>query len=198
MSEDADLSVAVTQLMKGVVYRETHEVPWRHLTALQGQVRDYVAVMGLTVLVDEAEGYAFLRTRPTDELEDGRVPLPRLVARRSLSLHVSLLLALLRKKLAEHDATGGDSRLVLSRDQIVETLRVFLPATTKETRLVDQIDSTITKVVDLGFLRRIPDAEAFEVRRIIKAFVDAEWLSGFDEALAAYLDELTGGDGEDI
>jgi hypothetical protein len=194
---DADLSIAVTQLMKGVVYRDTHEVPWRHLTALQGQVRDFVAVMGLTVLIDEAEGYAFLRTRPADEQEDGRAPLPRLVARRSLSLHVSLLLALLRKKLAEHDATGGDSRLVLSRDQIVETLRVFLPSTTRETRLVDQIDATITKVVDLGFLRRIPDAEAYEVRRIIKAFVDAEWLSGFDDALTAYLDELTGGDTED-
>jgi hypothetical protein len=198
MAEDADLSIAVTQLMKGVVYRDTHEVPWRHLTALQGQVRDYVAVIGLSVLVDEAEGYAFLRSRPADEQEDGRAPLPRLVARRSLSLHVSLLLALLRKKLAEHDATGGDSRLVLSRDQIVETLRVFLPATTRETRLVDQIDGTITKVVDLGFLRRIPDAEAYEVRRIIKAFVDAEWLSGFDDALGAYLNDLAGGETEDV
>lgn len=108
-------------------------------------------------------------------------------------MHVSLLLALLRKKLAEHDATGGDSRLILSRDQIVQTLRVFLPATTRETRLVDQIDATIAKVVDLGFLRRVPNAEAYEVRRIIKAFVDAEWLSGFDDALATYLDELTDG-----
>lgn len=197
MAEDADLSIAVTQLMKGVVYRDTHEAPWRYLTALQGQVRDFVAVMGLTVLLDEAEGYAFLRSRPADEQEDGRAPLPRLVARRSLSLHVSLLLALLRKKLAEHDATGGDSRLVLSRDQIVETLRVFLPATTRETRLVDQIDGTITKVVDLGFLRRIPDAEAYEVRRIIKAFVDAEWLSGFDDALSAYLEDLVGSDSEE-
>lgn len=76
MAEDADLSIAVTQLMKGVVYRDTHEVPWNHLTALQGQVRDFVAVMGLTVLIDEAEGYAFLRSRPTDEQEDGRPPLP--------------------------------------------------------------------------------------------------------------------------
>ena len=191
--DDADLSVAVTQLMKGVVYRDTHEAQWRHLTALTAQVRDYVAVMGLTVVVDEAEGYAFLRSRPDEEQESGRPPLPRLVARRSLSMHVSLLLALLRKKLAEHDATGGgESRLVLTREQIIETLRVFLAAGTDEARLFDQIDAVVSKCVDLGFLRRVPDSDAFEVRRIIKAFVDAEWLSGFDAALAAYLAELTG------
>lgn len=190
--DDADLSIAVTQLMKGVVYRDTHEAQWRHLTALRAQVRDYVAVMGLTVVVDEAEGYAFLRTRPENEEETGRPALPRLVARRSLSMHVSLLLALLRKKLAEHDATGGDVRLVLTREQMVEILRVFLAAGTNEARLFDQVDAVISKVVDLGFLRRIPESDAFEVRRIIKAFVDAEWLSGFDEALAAYLEEISG------
>lgn len=190
--DEADLSVAVTQLMKGVVYREAHDTQWRHLTALQAQVRDYVAVMGLTVVVDEAEGYAFLRSRPDGEAEDGRPALPRLIARRSLSLHVSLLLALLRKKLAEHDATGGDSRLVLGREQIVEMLRVFLPAGSNEARLFDQIDAVIGKAADLGFLRRIPDSGSFEVRRIIKAFVDAEWLSGFDDALASYLRDLTG------
>ena len=189
---DADLSIAVAQLMKGVVYRDTHETQWRHLTELAPQVRDHVAVMGLTVVIDEAEGYAFLRSRPDDEQDSERVPLPRLVARRSLSMHVSLLLALLRKKLAEHDAVGGDSRLVLTREQIVETLRVFLAPAANEARLFDQIDAVVAKCVDLGFLRRIPltDADAFEVRRIIKAFVDAEWLSGFDDALAAYLAEL--------
>ncbi|HEV2345486.1 MAG TPA: DUF4194 domain-containing protein [Actinocrinis sp.] len=190
---DAELSVAVTHLMKGVVYRDSHETVWRHLTALQARVRDYVAVMGLTVVVDEAEGYAFLRSKPVDEAEPA---LPRLIARRSLSLHVSLLLALLRKKLAEHDASGGDARLVLIREQIVETLRVFLGDTTNEARLFDQIDAVIGKVADLGFVRRIANSDAFEVRRIIKAFVDAEWLVGFDAALAAYLAQLTVGEVE--
>lgn len=193
---EAELSIAVAQLMKGVVYRDTHENAWRHLMALPAQVRDYVGVMGLTVLIDEAEGYAFLRSKPADEVDESGPVLPRLIARRSLSLHVSLLLALLRKKLAEHDAAGGDSRLVLTREQIVETLRVFLGATTNETRLFDQIDTVIGKVVDLGFLRRVADDEAYEVRRIIKAFVDAEWLAGFDAALAAYLAQLTGAEVE--
>lgn len=192
---DAELSVAVTHLMKGVVYRDSHETVWRHLTALQARVRDYVGLMGLTVVIDEAEGYAFLRSKPV-EVDEADPALPRLIARRSLSLHVSLLLALLRKKLAEHDASGGDARLVLTREQIVETLRVFLGDTTNEARLFDQIDTVIGKVADLGFVRRIADSDALEVRRIIKAFVDAEWLAGFDAALAAYLAQLTVGEVE--
>ena len=52
---ELSLPLAVTQLMKGVVYRDTHEAAWRHLLQLQPQVRDYVAVMGLIVVVDEAE-----------------------------------------------------------------------------------------------------------------------------------------------
>ena len=79
--------------------------------------------------------------------------LPRLVPRRSLSFQVSLLLALLRKKLAEFDAQSGDTRLMLTRAQIAEMVRVFLPATSNEARLLDQIDTHINKVVDLGFLR---------------------------------------------
>ncbi len=90
-------------------------------------MRDYVAVLGLELVLDEAEGYAFLRSRPSRRTMMRRPRLPRLVARRPLSFPVSLLLALLRKKLAEFDAGGGDTRLVLTRDEIVELIRVFLP-----------------------------------------------------------------------
>ncbi len=188
---EPDLSLAVTQLMKGVVYRDTHERAWRHLLQLQPQVRDYVAVLGLQVVVDEAEGYAFCRQRPPDEARGDNAapenPLPRLIPRRPLSFHVSLLLALLRKKLAEFDAQGGDTRLMLSRDQLAETMRVFLPATSNEVRLADKIDAHIGKAVDLGFLRPSKNAEpVYEVRRILKAFVDAQWLADFDARLAEY------------
>ena len=68
---------------------------------------------------------------------------------------MSLLLALLRKKLAEFDAGGGDTRLVLSRDDIVDLVRVFLPDGPNEAKLIDQIETTINKVVELGFLQKL-------------------------------------------
>jgi hypothetical protein len=191
---ELDLPLAVTQLMKGVVYRDTHDKAWRHLLQLQPQVRDYVAVMGLTVIIDEAEGYAFMRSRPEEEDADSdRPPLARLIARRSLSFHVSLLLALLRKKLAEFDASNSDTRLMLSRNQIVDMVRLFLPATSNEARLVDQIDSYIAKVTELGFLRTVKNSDSlFEVRRILKAFVDGQWLADFDRHLTEYAALLAG------
>lgn len=187
------LSVVVTHLMKGVVYRDAHEKVWHQLLPLQAQVRDHVAVLGLTVVVDEAEGYAFLRSHP-DLDEDEQSTIPRLVPRRALSFHVSLILALLRKKLAEFDASGADTRLILSRDQLVEVVRTFMPESTNEARLIDQIDTHLNKIVDLGFLRRIKGQDAmFEVRRILKAFVDGQWLAEFDARLAEYAAQLGGG-----
>lgn len=185
---ELDLSLVVVALMKGVVYRDEHDKTWRHLIPLQAQARDYFDVMGLTVVVDESEGYAFLRSRPDDDTEPAR---PRLVARRTLSYPVSLLLALLRKKLAEFDATDSETRLVLTREQIVETVRLFVPDSSNEARLVDQIDTTIGKVVDLGFLRRVKGQDAtYEVRRVIKAFVDGQWLAELDRRLADYARSL--------
>jgi Domain of unknown function (DUF4194) len=71
----------------------------------------------------------------------------------------------------------------------------FWPTSTNEARLVDQIDTLIGKVVDLGFLRRIKDQVGlFEVRRILKAFVDGQWLADFDARLAEYAQALSGDD----
>jgi hypothetical protein len=190
------LSRVLIGLMKGVVYRESDALLWQDLLTLQARVRDYVSVLGLELMFDEAEGYAFLRTRP---IADGEPELPRLVQRRALSFPVSLLLALLRKKLAESDAGGGEagnsSRLILTRDEVVELIRVFLPSGSNEAKLIDQVETHLNKIIELGFVRRLKAPggdQAFEVRRILKAFVDAQWLSEFDQRLAGYQAQLEG------
>src|SRR5207237_553315 len=85
-------------------YREGDERQWAALLNLQARVRDYAAVLGLELILDEAEGHAFLKSRPESADDDASARLPRLVARRPLSFPVSLLLALLRKWLGEFDA----------------------------------------------------------------------------------------------
>ncbi|MFB7889325.1 DUF4194 domain-containing protein [Cellulosimicrobium cellulans] len=211
-ARDPELSVVVTSLLKGVVYRESGEALWRDLLAREAQVRDTVAMMGLQVVVDEGDGYAYLRSQPEHE-RDERVP--RLIPRRELPFDVSLLLALLRKRLAQADSEGGETRLVLARTEIVDLLRVFLAqdagAAANEARLVDRVDGLVRRVVELGFLRpagrpdpdgapeggaapvedgdpAAGDARRYEVRRILKAFVDAQWLADFDARLAQYLE----------
>jgi hypothetical protein len=189
------LTSAVVPLLRGVIYHDSDPRTWQVILGLHAAIRDFVAVLGLDLIVDEAEGYAFLRSRP--ESGDPVAPAqPRLIARRPLSFPVSLLLALLRKKLAEFDAGGGDTRLVLARDGIVELLRVFLPEGSNEAKLMDQIETHVNKIVELGFLRRLKAASGssphYEVRRILKAYVDGQWLAEFDAKLAAYRQQLSG------
>ncbi|MFZ3125893.1 MAG: DUF4194 domain-containing protein [Acidovorax sp.] len=185
-----DLSAVVIPLLRGVVYRDEDATLWAALQALRARVSDYVAVLALELVLDEAEGYAFVRSRAQED-DEAAARLPRLVRRQPLTFHVSLLLALLRKKLAELDAGGGETRLILSRDEVVEMVRIFMPASSNDARLIDQIETHLNKVIELGFVRRLKlshagQAPVYEVRRILKAFVDAQWLAEFDERLQAY------------
>ncbi|MGB7512345.1 MAG: DUF4194 domain-containing protein [Pelodictyon phaeoclathratiforme] len=182
-----ELASIVVPLLKGVIYQEDSPALWGSLLNLMAAVRDYVAVLGLELILDEAEGYAFLRSNSEGDPE-GTNSAPRLMARRQLSYPVSLLLALLRKKLAEFDAGAGDTRLILSRDEVVELIRIFLPPASNEVKLIDQVDATLNKIADLGFIRRLRgERQMIEVRRIIKAFIDAQWLADFDKRLDEYL-----------
>lgn len=178
------LPTVMIALMKGVVERDHAPVSWQDLMRCTSQVRDYLRVVGLELILNEVEGYAYLRQRL--EIE-GETPLPRLVPRRQLSFSVSLTLALLRRRLAEADARSGDRQLVLTREEIHDLVRHILGTSSNEAKLADKRDRDIERIVELGFLRPMArDDSMFEVRRILAAFVDAQWLSAFDERLTAY------------
>ena len=131
-------SVALIALMRGVIEREGHPVAWAALLSRTEAVRDHVAVLGLDLKLDETEGFAYLaQTEPVE----GEPKLPRLVPRRQLSYPVSLLLALLRKKLVEHDAMSSDPRLILSREAIAEMVVLFLLDAANQARQQGRIDA---------------------------------------------------------
>jgi len=178
------LSAVVIALCKGLIDREADTKLWQWLLNIQLAVGEYVETLGLDLILDEAEGYAFLRAREYGDDED---KLPRLIARRQLSFHVSLLLALLREKMAESDASGGETRVIVSRDEVVEMIRIFLPDGSNEVRLIDQVDSYINQIVKMGFARHLKGGDnMLELHRIIKSFVDAQWLAEFDQRLSEY------------
>jgi hypothetical protein len=179
-----DLPHVLITLMKGVLERESAPTLWQGLLAHQARVRDHMCVIGLDLILDEAEGHAYLRQKQQME---GGPELPRLVTRRQLGFSLSLMLALLRKKLAEHDAMSGETRLVVTAADILDMVRLFLPTTTNEARLKERVDRDIDRVIDLGFLRPLKGRDdTYEVRRIMRSFVDAQWLGQLNERLAAY------------
>ncbi|GAB3539015.1 DUF4194 domain-containing protein [Arthrobacter tecti] len=183
-----ELPGVVTRLFKGVVYAEADEKTWQSLVELTSHVRDYVAVLGLDLILDEAEGYAFLRSR-----EDPDGALPRLIPRRQLTFNVSLLLALLRGRMLEFDTNSSEVRLIMTEQDIADMVSVFLPESSNEARVLDRLSTDIKKVIELGFLRKMRGQPGtYEVARILKAFVDAQWLEEFDARLADYRASLAG------
>jgi hypothetical protein len=183
---------AIIRIMQGVIYRESDEDTWLTLDRHGAAVRDHFSAIGVEVVLDETEGYAYLRTRPDAE---GEEPLPRLVRRRRLTYNVSLLLVLLRKRLVEFETSGSEGKLVVTTEQIVEMLRLFLTGSTNEARVVDTAEATIRKAAELGFLRQLRgQADNWEVRRILKAYVDAETLFDFAGKLQEYAGTVVGDD----
>ena len=173
-------------LLQGVLYQNEQAELWGQLLSFQAQIHDYVSIIGLQLLIDEGEGFAYLRQRVAQE-DNSDTELPRLIQKRQLSFPLSVLCVLLRKKLLEQDASGGDTRVILTEEQIIQMMQIYLPSANNEVKIVNQISMVINKAIELGVLRRlVTDTKRFEVKRIIKALIDADWLANLDMKLAQY------------
>lgn len=171
----------VISLLGGLVTREDHPKRWNELVKYRSDVMAYLQVMGVELFLDDAEGHAFIRQRRSDDDD-----FPRLVRSHALSFMASLMLALLRKRMLEQDATG-DTRLVLTRDQVSALVRPFFGQLDNEPKFFDQIDRSILRIKDMGFLRPLTGRrDEYEVRRVLAAFVDAQWLHNLQAGLDAY------------
>ncbi|MDA3937831.1 MAG: DUF4194 domain-containing protein [Spirochaetia bacterium] len=180
------LPVLLIYLLKGVMHQEDDIKRWQNLLDFQGPVQDYLAVIGLELVLFEDEGFAYLRNRERTEEEAER---PQLIVRRPLSYSVSLLLAQLRRKMAEHDASSGEERLIINKQEIVDLMGTFYTSGSNEVQFTRKIGSVLQKVADLGFIRFIGEKkDKIEVKRILKAFVDAQWLQEFDLRLKEYIE----------
>lgn len=183
-----DAKVATTLLFKGLFYKSDNEKAWLELLEnSRGVIGEYFETIGLSVVVDEVESYAYLKTI---EVEDDTPQLPKLINTRELSYKVSLLCVLLRKKIVDFEMQNESSRAVISKEDIVANILLFLPQKFNEVKLYKEVDSTIKKVEDLGFLKRLKSGENnYEIKSSIKAFVDAQWLGEFEKRLEEYKEQ---------
>lgn len=180
-------------LLKGIVYSHQEEV-WNALMLPENErdVRNYFADIHLDVIIDKAEGYAYLKqqqpqsTEETEEAEQEATP--RLIRKRQLTFHVSLLCLLLRKYLIENDQEGESTKAILSREEIENQMKLYLKDSSNEAIAYRQIENAIRKVEDEGFLRRMKtEQEQYEVNRIIKAFVNADQINDLLERYKEYV-----------
>ncbi len=180
-----DARVAIIILLKGIFYKDENEKAWAELIENSfAKIKEYFEVIGLDILVDESEGYAYLKNI---EYEEENEIVPRLIQKRELSYKVSLLCVLLRKEIVDFDMQNESTRVVISKEDIQKELLLYLPQNYNEVKVFKDIDSTIKKVEELGFLKKLKNQEDnYEIKRSLKAFVDASWLKNFDEKLKEY------------
>lgn len=186
--------VLVRLLREGVLYDEDAD-RWATLLNRAREVEAYMLRIGLRLVVVETRGYAYVRA--AEPPDDGEKPLPGLVHRSQLNYNVSLLLALLRKHLADSEAAGGEVAPLLSFREIAEMMLSFLPASTDEIKLRKRVSGALDRAVKMGFVRPSrANGDEFRVMPVIEAFVDASWLGAFAERMEEYrrYAESRGGD----
>lgn len=180
--QEQSLSRAAVALLKGIVSRGRDEQVWQDILSSQTGLKDYFSRIGLILIVDELDEFAYLR-------QDERSGLPRIVSRYPLSFALSMLLVQLRKALGEYDRSQSGSRLVLGLDDIVRRMEPFLPAATNEMKFRQSIEHLVNSALSMGFLQKIKGKDTdYEVRPMIRSFVDAQWLDRFDQKLTEYVE----------
>lgn len=175
-------------LLKGVVYSHNEKV-WDELLKPENEtdVKKYFADINLDLIIDKSEGYAYLKQSEEEEDES-----PKLIEKRQLNFHVSLLCLLLRKHLIENDREGESSKAILSKDEIINLVKPFYRETTNEANQQKQIETAMKRIIEEGFLRKMKtEDEQYEINRIIKAFVNADVVKDSLDKLQTYANQIS-------
>lgn len=186
LPEFRDWSIPAVRLLQGVVYSDEPKV-WDVLLRAQSSVEVYFARIGLQLVVDESEGYAFLRQWPEDDLPEGSESLPKLLRKIPLGYGPTLLAVLLREELRRFEEEDiHNERCVVETAVLFDQWKVFFSTQADEVRQHRDLGSALHKLEDLGFVRKFSDSpEAWEIRRILKSRLAVAELERLKEQLTA-------------
>jgi hypothetical protein len=189
-NDQATIGIPAVMLLRGILYREKTQA-WDLLLRYRGRLETYFEVLGVILIVDEAEGYAYLRQKPVTAETAEDEAFPRLMSRRRLSYPLTLLLVLLRKRLLEFETLGNETRLILSERDMIEMMRIYWSEVeTNERKREDQLILHIKKLATYGFLKALKAEKGrYEVNNILKAYVPIEELKTILEKLKNYAQE---------
>ena len=177
MTEDRDTprethpwSVAAVRLLQGVVYAEEEKV-WNLVLGSQSPLESYFTNLGLLLVVDESEGFAYLRQLEEDEYPVGQAALPKLFRRVPLSYRATLLCVLLRDRLRQFEEEEVDNeRCLVETATLLADWKTFFPIDQDEVQKQKELRSALRKLEDLKLIRKFGDTpETWEVRPILKA-----------------------------
>ncbi len=186
----APFADVLVKLLQGPIYDES-KTAWNDLLIHQKQINIYLEQMGLELIVEKNDGYAFLRQIELDE--SGRTI--GLIRRLSLTFEQTLLCVLLREWIDEFETGITDNpSLYISHQDFRDRIEIFFKDQSNKVKLIKELDRYIKDMIKFGFLKpanfteqagedATQEVQLYEVRRIIKSRITSDKLEEFKNKL---------------
>lgn len=184
-----DWSIAAVRLLQGVVQTEDGRV-WDVLLQNVSQIEQHVARLGLQLVLDESEGLAYLKQFSEDEIPSGYEAIPKLFRSTRLTFGQTILCVILRELLRrfEEEVVGSD-RCTVDESDLVDQWKGYFPSYGDEVRQQRELQSTLRKLEEIGFVRRVSnEPPSWEIRRILKARLTIDELERLHRQLQAVVE----------
>lgn len=179
-----DWSIAAVKLLQGAIESDETKA-WNLLASNRTTLEEFMARLGLAIVVNDQEGFAYLVQLNLEEAPDGYDRLPKLFQASRLGYHQTLLCVLLRDALRRfEDEQTHDEICVVEETRLLEEWKLFFPHDGDDVKQLRNLRSHFAKLADLKFVRQFGLSKgSWEVRRILKARLTADDLASLYQQL---------------
>lgn len=183
-------SKAIVKLLKSPIERKNESL-WNSVVTYQNEIQEYIATIGLELIVKKDEGFAFVK-----QFEDSEGNTLGLIVRRQIGFEASIVLIVLRQSLEEFDSNPTQIQVAekfITNTEIKEEVELFLQEGYNRMKFQKDLDSHINKVVELGYLKEVSKNEnetKYQIHRIIKEKVTLDILQEFKTKLKEYVESI--------
>ncbi|MEM0970751.1 MAG: DUF4194 domain-containing protein [Verrucomicrobiota bacterium] len=181
-----DSSIPSVKLLQGALYADDSKT-WDLLLTHRSKIESYFGRVGLLLIVDELEGFAYLRQMEEEDLPQDYERMPKLIRRNRLGYDLTVFSMLLRDELRRFEEQQLDaSRCLIDTHDLFQRLCEFLPDKEDDVRKRKKFDHLLVRAQELGFVRKLSTSPpTFEIRPILKARITAERLESMKEQLTS-------------
>lgn len=178
------------KLLQGPVFRQNvNDKLWEKLEMYESDIQTFFAILGVSVAIDKADGFAFLQQNDLNEEDDN---VSRLIRQIPLTEEQSFLCILLRDELNKFDnpnnSQNKSSILILRESELYEQFAMFYTSKTDQITARANFKKNLNRLCELGLLKeQNPDDtekdSEYEVRRYVRAKIDSEFCEEFMKKL---------------
>lgn len=183
-------SKAIVRLLKSPIERKNESL-WNSVVTYQNEIQEYIATIGLELIVKKDEGFAFVK-----QFEDSEGNSLGLIVRRQIGFEASIVLIVLRQSLEDFDSNPTQIQVAekfITNTEIKEEVELFLQEGYNRMKFQKDLDSHINKIVELGYLKEVSknDSETkYQIHRIIKEKITLDILQDFKTKLKDYVESI--------